>query len=262
MDISVRYSNTIPKCMACSTFYMVLSAVGGDRMDKTVRILLVEDDAQIREVVADYFLAKGAGKILLDCAQDGIEGEILTRQRDYDLVLLDIMLPSMDGFSLCRSIRKHSIVPIIFLTARGQEEDRLYGYSLGCDDYVVKPFFIAELFAKTQALLNRSSGMMKPEVLRVGRIELNPVTFRVTVKADGESRNVELAPKEYALLKYFMENKGIVLSRDMLLNRIWGYDYMGNDRIVDNHVKKLRKALGTAGAQIKTVVTQGYRLEG
>lgn len=230
-------------------------------MDETVRILLVEDDVQIREVVADYFLAKGEGRIVLDCAMDGIEGEILTARQEYDLVLLDIMLPGMDGFSLCRSIRRHSIVPIIFLTARGQEEDRLYGYSLGCDDYMVKPFSIAELFAKAQALLNRSKGMLKTNVLRVADIELNPITFRVTVKTKDESRPVELAPKEYALLKYFMENKGIVLSRDMLLNRVWGYDYMGNDRIVDNHVKKLRKALGTAGTQIKTVVTQGYRLE-
>lgn len=230
-------------------------------MDKAVRILLVEDDVQIREVIADYFLAKGAGSIVLDCAKDGIEGEILTKQRDYDLVLLDIMLPGMDGFSLCRSIRRQATVPIIFLTARGQEEDRLYGYSLGCDDYVVKPFSIAELFAKTQALLKRSRGMLNTNVLRAADIELNPATFQVMVKTGDESRTVDLPPKEYALLKYFMENKGIVLSRDMLLNRVWGYDYMGNDRIVDNHVKKLRKALGTAGTQIKTVVTQGYRLE-
>lgn len=230
-------------------------------MDKAVRILLVEDDVQIREVIADYFLAKGAGSIVLDCAKDGIEGEILTKQRDYDLVLLDIMLPGMDGFALCRSIRRQATVPIIFLTARGQEEDRLYGYSLGCDDYIVKPFSIAELFAKTQALLKRSRGMLNTNVLRAADIELNPATFQVMVKTGDESRTVELPPKEYALLKYFMENKGIVLSRDMLLNRVWGYDYMGNDRIVDNHVKKLRKALGTAGTQIKTVVTQGYRLE-
>lgn len=230
-------------------------------MDKAVRILLVEDDVQIREVIADYFLAKGAGSIVLDCAKDGIEGEILTKQRDYDLVLLDIMLPGMDGFSLCRSIRRQATVPIIFLTARGQEEDRLYGYSLGCDDYVVKPFSIAELFAKTQALLKRSRGMLNTNILRAADIELNPATFQVMVKTGDESRAVDLPPKEYALLKYFMENKGIVLSRDMLLNRVWGYDYMGNDRIVDNHVKKLRKALGTAGTQIKTVVTQGYRLE-
>lgn len=230
-------------------------------MDKAVRILLVEDDVQIREVIADYFLAKGAGSIVLDCAKDGIEGEILTKQRDYDLVLLDIMLPGMDGFSLCRSIRRQATVPIVFLTARGQEEDRLYGYSLGCDDYVVKPFSIAELFAKTQALLKRSRGMLNTNILRAADIELNPATFQVMVKTGDESRAVDLPPKEYALLKYFMENKGIVLSRDMLLNRVWGYDYMGNDRIVDNHVKKLRKALGTAGTQIKTVVTQGYRLE-
>lgn len=252
MDIIFRYSHIIPG--GWCTF-------GGNMMNKTVRILLVEDDAQIREVVTDYFLAKGKGWLILDCAKDGIEGELLAEQRDYDLVLLDIMLPGMNGFSLCRSIRRHSIVPIIFLTARGQEEDRLYGYSLGCDDYVVKPFYIAELFAKTQALLNRSKGIWGTGTLQAAAIELNPVTFKVTVKENGENRTVELAPKEYALLKYFMENKGIVLSRDMLLNRVWGYDYMGNDRTVDNHIKKLRKALGTAGTQIKTVVTQGYRLE-
>lgn len=230
-------------------------------MNDTVRILFVEDDAQIQEVVSDYFLAKGAGRIQMDCAADGIEGELLAKRRDYDLVLLDIMLPGMDGFSLCRSIRRHSIVPIIFLTARGQEEDKLYGYRLGCDDYMVKPFSIAELFAKTQALLKRAKGMQTTVVLQSGAIILDPAAFRVTVNAEGVSRQIPLPPKEYAMLKYFLENKGLVLSRDMLLNRIWGYEYMGNDRIVDNHVKKLRKALGTAGNQIKTVVTQGYRLE-
>lgn len=229
-------------------------------MNDTVRILFVEDDTQIQEVVNDYFLARGAGRIQMDCAADGIEGELLVKQRDYDLVLLDIMLPGMDGFFLCRSIRRHSIVPIIFLTARRQEEDKLYGYRLGCDDYMVKPFSVAELFAKTQALLERAKGMQATGVLQSGAIILDPAAFRVTVNAEGVSRQIPLPPKEYAMLKYFLENKGLVLSRDMLLNRIWGYEYMGNDRIVDNHVKKLRKALGTAGNQIKTVVTQGYRL--
>lgn len=230
-------------------------------MNDTVRILLVEDDAQIQEVIHDYFLAKSAGRIQLDCVGDGMKGELLAGEQDYDLVLLDIMLPGMDGFSLCRSIRRHSMVPIIFLTARGQEEDKLYGYSLGCDDYMVKPFSIAELFAKTQALLKRAKGMQGTGVLQSGAITLDPAAFQVMVNAEEGSRQVELPPKEYALLKYFLENKGLVLSRDMLLNRIWGYDYMGNDRIVDNHVKKLRRALGTAGSQIKTVVTQGYRME-
>ncbi len=165
-DIKRIYSFDIVK-----PYRKVWYTVGGDMMDTTIRILLAEDDAQIREVVADYFLAKGEGRILLDCAKDGIEGRILTKQREYDLVLLDIMLPGMDGFSLCRNIREHSIVPIIFLTARGQEEDRLYGYSLGCDDYVVKSFSIAELFAKTKALLKRSKGMLAANVLCSGNIE-------------------------------------------------------------------------------------------
>lgn len=230
-------------------------------MKEQIRILLVEDDAQIREVIADYFHAKGAGRVTVECASDGMEGERLAGTGNYDLVLLDIMLPGMNGFQVCRSIREQSIVPIIFLTARGQEEDRLYGYSLGCDDYVVKPFSIAELYAKMQAVLKRTQGGMQTQWIQCGSIRLNPATFRVFVEDKPGETEIELPPKQYALLKVFMENNGIVLSRDTLLNRIWGYDYIGSDRVVDNHVKKLRKALGTAGKQIQTVITQGYRMD-
>lgn len=220
-------------------------------------ILLVEDDAQIREIIGDYFSAKKDEKFILDMAKDGEEGMDYIYEREYDLVLLDIMLPGMDGFSLCRMIRRNSICPIIFLTARGREEDILYGYDLGCDDYIVKPFSLAELYAKVKAMIKRAKGMVGSLILTCGNITLNPASFEVT--ANGE--NVELPPKEYMILKYLMEHKNLVVERDTLLLRIWGYDYDGNERVVDNHVKKLRKALGQAGGQIKTVITKGYKIE-
>ena len=219
-------------------------------------ILLVEDDAQIREVIEDFFNAKSQGEMQLHIAKDGTEGLTAVYEREYDLCLLDIMLPGADGFEICRTIRENSIVPIIFLTARGGEEDVLFGYHLGCDDYMVKPFSLAELYAKCQALIKRSKGMVACPEIVCGEIRLDPVRFTVTI---GDER-VDLPPKQYALLKYLMENKERVLERELLLTRIWGYDYEGGERVVDNHIKKLRKALGDAGAQIKTVMKKGYKI--
>ncbi len=219
-------------------------------------ILLVEDDAQIREVIEDFFTAKSEGEIQLHIAKDGTQGLEAAYEREYDLCMLDIMLPGASGFEICRVIRQNSIVPIIFLTARGREEDVLYGYHLGCDDYIVKPFSLAELYAKVQALIKRAKGMVTGGEMVCGDIVLNPARFTVTVCGE----QLELPPKQYALLKYLMENKDRVVERELLLTRIWGYDYEGNERVVDNHVKKLRKALGTAGTQIKTVVTKGYKI--
>lgn len=219
-------------------------------------ILLVEDDAQIREVIEDYFQAKGQGEMELHIAGDGREGLAAVYEREYDLCLLDIMLPGADGFEICRAIRENSIVPIIFLTSRGREEDVLYGYHLGCDDYMVKPFSLAELYAKCQALIKRSKGLVACPEMVCSEIRLDPVRFLVKVK----DVKVELPPKQYALLKYLMENKDRVLERELLLTRIWGYDYEGGERVVDNHIKKLRKALGSAGAQIKTVMKKGYKI--
>ena len=220
-------------------------------------ILLVEDDAQIREIIDDYFSEKGEGNFILHIAKDGDEGMERIYEQEYDLVILDIMLPGTDGFTICREIRQNSICPIIFLTARGREEDILYGYNLGCDDYVVKPFSLAELFAKVNAVIKRAKGMVGHALLTCGRIALNPATFEVKV---GEQK-IELPPKEYAILKYLLEHKGRVVERETLLTKLWGYDYEGNERVVDNHVKKLRKALGSAGGQIKTVITKGYKME-
>lgn len=219
------------------------------------QVLLVEDDAQIREVITEYF--NGKEEIQISVARDGEEGLDLVYETEYDLVLLDVMMPGLDGFQLCREIRKSSIVPIIFLTARGREEDVLYGYDLGCDDYIVKPFSLAELYAKVKALLNRSKGLVGTKLLQCGKISVNPATLTVTV----EGKEVILPPKEYSILKYLLEHKGALVERETLLTRIWGYDYEGNERVVDNRIKNLRKELGDAGKQIRTIITKGYRME-
>ena len=219
------------------------------------QVLLVEDDVQISEVITEYF--NGKDEIQISVARDGEEGLDLVYETEYDLVLLDVMMPGMDGFQLCREIRKNSIVPIIFLTARGREEDVLYGYDLGCDDYIVKPFSLAELYAKVKALLNRSKGLVGTRLLQCGKICVNPATLTVTV----EGNEVILPPKEYSILKYLLEHKGVLVERETLLTRIWGYDYEGNERVVDNRIKNLRKELGDAGKQIRTIITKGYRME-
>lgn len=219
-------------------------------------ILLAEDDAQIREVIEDYFSDKSEGQIHLTTAENGSQALALIRQNEYDLLMLDVMMPDIDGFSLCREIRAGSDVPILFLTARAREEDVLYGYSLGCDDYIIKPFSLAALLAKVQALLKRANGTVCTQSLVCGAVCMDLKTLAVT--ANG--RHVTLAPKEFELLRYLLEHKGWVLSRDQLLDRVWGQDYFGSDRVVDNHIKKLRHALGDAGKQIRTVITKGYQI--
>lgn len=221
------------------------------------KLLLVEDDAEIREIIIDYFTEKSGGTLTINTAETGNEGQLKCIYNEYDLVLLDVMLPEVNGFTICRELRKKSDVPIIFITARHNESDRLHGYKLGCDDYVTKPFSLAELYAKVNALLKRSKGMIRREVMTAGKIKLDP--YRYTTYINDEE--IILAPIEFAILKILMENQGKVVSRDSLIIRIWGYDFEGNDRVVDNHVKKLRQALGSASAQVKTVFKKGYKLE-
>ena len=217
---------------------------------------MVEDDDSIREVIYDYFMRKDKDGFSLTLAKDGNQAEEALYEQDYDLILLDVMLPGTDGFTLCRTIRLGSSAPVIFLTARGREEDRLYGYVVGCDDYMVKPFSLAELYAKVQALIKRSKGMVLCQEIKVADISLNPRQMTVSVAG----KQIELTPKLYALLKYLMEHKNEVAAREELLVRIWGYDFEGSDRVVDNHIKKLRKALGESGSRIKTVIGKGYKL--
>lgn len=226
-----------------------------------MRILMVEDDEQIREVVQDYF-KNHAKEYQLDCAGNGREGMKMLKEKEYDLALLDVMLPGMSGFSLLRELRKISTLPVIMITAKIREEDRLRGYELGCDDYVCKPFSIAELCAKIGAVLRRAGAEKEQEAaddryLSVGEIVVNLRTHEVTVSG----RKASLSPKEYELLLTFMEHPNWIFTRELLLDRIWGMDYEGTDRTVDNHVKKLRKSLGSAGNHIKTVFRKGYKLE-
>lgn len=220
-------------------------------------ILLAEDERDMREVLCDYFTAKSGGELTMISAPDGNTALHLIETQPFDLLLLDIMLPGTDGFALCRAAREQGDAPVLFVTAREDEQDKLYGYDQGADDNVVKPFSLAVLYAKAQALLRRSRGMTAAEVLRAGALELNPA--RGTVTADGQ--RIDLPPKEFALLRALMERKNRVLTRDELLDLAWGWDYDGTDRVIDGHIKKLRRALGKHADCIKTVVKRGYKLE-
>lgn len=172
--------------------------------------------------------------------------------------MLDIMLPGMDGFAICREMRRTSMVPILFLTARISERDILLGYDLGCDDYIIKPFSLVTLYAKCKALIRRSKDLSRTGELVCGRIHMKPSEYRVLV----DSQEIELAPKEFALLRMLLENKNKTVARERLLIGVWGYDYEGSDRCVDNHIRKIRKHLGSAGKQIKTVIGNGYQIRG
>ena len=220
------------------------------------KLLCVEDDSQIREIIEDYFKAKKENEFEIYLAKDGLEAKEAIENCEYDIILLDVMLPHLDGFSICKLIRKKSDVPVIFLTARTLEEDVLLGFETGCDDYVTKPFSLATLYAKCIALLNRAKGTVVKENASLGQISINYKTM--VVEANGKI--IELAPKEFELLSYLIQHKDWVISRETLLNAVWGYDFEGGDRVVDNHIKKLRKALGNSGNQIKTIISKGYKI--
>ena len=207
-------------------------------------VLLVEDEARIRDIVRDYFAAHG---MACDLARDGEEALDLLRDHDYDAILLDILMPRLDGFQVCAAVRQKSRVPILFLTALGSETDVLRGYALGCDDYVTKPFSLAVLLAKTRALIRRGRGVGAEGVLTCGAIALDTNSRSCT--AGG--RLVKLSPREYALLECLLRNRGQALSRAQLLDKVWGIDFEGDDRTVDVRIRSLRAALGSAGGQIK-----------
>lgn len=222
----------------------------------------MEDDAMIREVICDYL--QGREKLYeLDVAATGGEGLQKFREQSHDLILLDVMLPEMSGFVLLREIRRTSDIPVIMITARVREEDRLKGYELGCDDYVCKPFLMSELYAKVGAVLRRTKGngsdkdREKP-VLSCGMIRADLAAGEVFVKGE----KIDLTPKEYDLLIMLMRRPDQIFTREVLLELVWGMDYDGTDRTVDNHVKKLRKSLGAAHSQIRTIYGKGYKLTG
>ncbi len=220
------------------------------------KILMVEDDPQLRELVKDYFEEKSRNEFFLDLAPTGNEGLKKAGEQAYDLILLDVMLPGADGFEICSAIRKTSRVPILFLTALGNEEDALKGYALGCDDYILKPFSLAQLYAKVNAQINRIREASTDTKLTAGPITLDPISMSVRVMGSP----LDLPHKEYELLKLLMEGKGKIFSRDELIVKVWDYDAEVTDRVVDNHVKNLRKLLGPAGSLIKTTYKRGYSL--
>ena len=219
------------------------------------RILIAEDEPKLLEVLCDFFESKGVTPVP---AADGAKALELAQNDHFDGVLLDIMMPKLNGLSVCRQLRKSSDVPIIFLTALSDEEDKLLGYELGADDYVTKPYSMAVLYAKLMALINRSRGSM----LSGDLIVAGPIRIRVSAQQVWVAENpVTLTPKEYALLLCLVRNRGMVLSREQLLIKCWGYDYDGDSRAVDTHIKRLREKLGTAAECIKTVIKAGYKLE-
>lgn len=220
------------------------------------RILIAEDEQKLREILCDYFRSRGDSPVP---AEDGAKALELAETESFDAVLLDIMMPELDGFSVCRALRRGSEIPIVFLTALSDEEDKLFGYELGADDYVTKPFSLSVLYAKTTALINRSRGaVLQGDILTVGAIMLKLSSHRVFAAG----KEVALTPREYAVLECLMKHKNMVLSREQLLVKCWGYDYDGEVRAVDTQIKRLREKLGDHAACIRTVIKAGYRLEG
>ena len=222
-------------------------------MEQT-KILVVDDEARMRKLVKDFLTIKGYQVIE---AGDGEEAvEIFFQQKDIALILLDVMMPKMDGWEVLKTIRLHSKVPIIMLTARGEERDELQGFDLGVDEYISKPFSPKILVARVEAILRRSNHVVG-EVMNVGGIEINKAAHQVTI----DGKPIELSYKEFELLTYFVENQGIALSREKILNNVWNYDYFGDARTIDTHVKKLRSKMGEKGNYIKTIWGMGYKFE-
>lgn len=221
------------------------------------KILLIEDDRDIQELIYEYFTNKKKDAFQVDIATDGQTGLEKAYENNYDLLLLDIMLPNTDGFEICSEIRRESDVPIIFITAKATEADQLNGYALGCDDYVVKPLRLAVLYEKVNALIKRSKGLVRSSVLSARTLSLNPNNGKVI--SDGKA--VSLTPTEYIILKVLLENKGRIISRDKLIVIVWGYDSDVDRRVLDVHIRNLRKALNQNGSLIKTVVRRGYKIE-
>lgn len=223
-------------------------------MDK-IKVLVVDDESRMRKLVRD-FLIRDDFEVLE--AGDGEEAlDIFYREREIALIILDVMMPKINGWDVCREIRETSKIPIIMLTAKGDESDELQGFELGVDEYISKPFSPKILVARVNAILRRANPMTEEDAIEAGGIKIDKVAHLVTV--DGE--RVELSYKEFELLTYFAENQGIALSREKILNSVWNYDYFGDARTIDTHVKKLRNKLGKRGECIKTIWGMGYKFE-
>lgn len=223
-------------------------------MDR-LKILVVDDESRMRKLVRD-FLVKNNYDVLE--AEDGSAAlDLFYEQKDIALIILDVMMPKMDGWEVCREIREYSKVPIIMLTAKADERDELQGFQLGVDEYISKPFSPKILVARVEAILRRTNQAAADETLEAGGIRVDKAAHMVTI----DNQSVDLSYKEFELLTYFMENRGIALSREKILNNVWNYDYFGDARTIDTHVKKLRSKMGEKGELIKTIWGMGYKFE-
>lgn len=222
---------------------------------ESLKILVVDDESRMRKLVKDFLTKKGFTVIEAGDGEEAVDK--FFEVKDIALIILDVMMPKMDGWQVCREIRQYSKVPIIMLTAKSDEKDELQGFDLGVDEYITKPFSPKILVARVEAILRRSNVLAADDTMEAGGIELNKAAHEVLI--DGKS--VELSYKEFELLAYFMSNQGVALSRERILNNVWNYDYFGDARTIDTHVKKLRSKMGEKGDYIKTVWGLGYKFE-
>ena len=222
---------------------------------ESLKILVVDDESRMRKLVKDFLTKKGFTVIEAGDGEEAVDK--FFEVKDIALIILDVMMPKMDGWQVCREIRQYSNVPIIMLTAKSDEKDELQGFDLGVDEYITKPFSPKILVARVEAILRRSNVLAADDTMEAGGIELNKAAHEVLI--DGKS--VELSYKEFELLAYFMSNQGVALSRERILNNVWNYDYFGDARTIDTHVKKLRSKLGAKGEYIKTIWGMGYKFE-
>jgi DNA-binding response OmpR family regulator len=222
------------------------------------RILIIEDESRIREMVKEYLENEG---FVITEASDGAEGLDKFKSSEYDMLLLDVMLPKVDGWSVCREVRRTSSVPILMLTARGEEYDRLFGFELGVDDYIVKPFSPKELVARMKAVLRRSKNShgneSSADLFEYKSLSVNMSSRKVTI----DGKNIEMTPKEFDLISFFVKNRDRVFTREQLLNKVWGYEFGGDYRTVDTHIKMLRESLGEYRSLLVTVWGVGYKFE-
>ena len=219
-----------------------------------LKILVVDDEARMRKLVKDFLSVKGFTVLEASNGEEAVD--LFFEQKDIALIILDVMMPKMDGWETCRTIRKYSQVPIIMLTARSEERDELQGFNLGVDECISKPFSPKILVARVEAILRRSNAVSS-DLIEIGGIRIDKAAHQVTI--DGQ--NIDLSYKEFELLTYFVENQGIALSREKILNNVWNYDYFGDARTIDTHVKKLRSKMGEKGDYIRTIWGMGYKFE-
>lgn len=220
-----------------------------------LKVLVVDDESRMRKLVKDFLIKKDYRVVEAEDGEQAID--IFFKDNKIDLIILDVMMPKMDGWQVCREIRKYSKVPIIMLTAKSDEQDELLGFQLGVDEYISKPFSPKILVARVDAILRRTNKIGVEQVIKAGNIELNVAAHIVKVNDE----IIELSFKEFELLLYFAENQGIALSRENILNNVWNYDYFGDARTIDTHVKKLRNKLGNCSDYIKTIWGMGYKFE-